>query len=334
MSEDKMEIGARGPAALETHLVSDRVRLFDVGARGGIDPRWVDFYPYLGVSGFEPDPAECDRLNRESDSLPYPARFLPYALGRNTRDGVTFYVANWPVASSIYPPNPEFLTPFEDAPALLSVKDERQISTVTLDDVCADMGVTPDHLKLDVEGAELDVLMGGESALRDTLMLEVEVEFGPLRLNQPLFAEVDEYLRERGWSLLGLRRLSWRRKAGLDPSRSGYGGRLAQADALYCNNRVIDGELPATTGLKLLVILAAYRQVDFVLELLRDAGSFCRHLSPSERSELERHLAPRPGPVRRVARRGLRRFDAMRRRAMADALQPGEANIWQDPHFF
>ena len=87
-----MEIGARGPAALETHLVSDRVRLFDVGARGGIDPRWVDFYPYLGVSGFEPDPAECDRLNRESDSLPYPARFLPYALGRNTRDGVTFYV--------------------------------------------------------------------------------------------------------------------------------------------------------------------------------------------------------------------------------------------------
>ena len=97
---------------------------------------------------------------------------------------------------------------------------------------------------------------------------------------------------------------------------------------------MIDGELPVTTGLKLLVMLAAYRQADFVLDLLRDGGSFCRHLSPGARSELERHLAPRPGPMRRVAVRRLRRFDAMRRRAMADALQPGEANIWQDPHFF
>jgi FkbM family methyltransferase len=335
MSQEKVEIGAgRRPAALETHLVADRIRLFDVGARGGIDPRWGDFYPYLDVAGFEPDPDECNRLNRESDSLPYPARFLPYALGRDTQDGVTFYVANWPVASSIYPPNPEFLAPFGDASRLLAVKEERQISTLTLDDVCADQGVTPDYLKLDVEGAEFDVLIGGESALGNTLMMEVEVEFGPLRVNQPLFAEVDAYLRERGWSLLGLRRLYWRRKAGLDPSGSGYGGRLAQADALYCNDRAIDGELPVSTGLKLLVMLAAYRQVDFVLELLRDAGPFCRHLSPGERSELRTHLAPRPAPLRRVAGRGLRRFDAMRRRAMADALQLGDANIWQDPHFF
>jgi FkbM family methyltransferase len=324
----------RQPTALETHLVADRLRLFDVGARGGIDPRWRDFYPYLDVAGFEPDPDECDRLNRETGSLPYPARFLPYALGRDAQDGVTFYVTNWPAAASIYPPNPKFLVPFRDATSLLAVKEERRISTVTLDQVCADEGVTPDYLKLDVEGAELDVLMGGETALRNALMMEIEVGFGPLHVNQPLFAEVDAYLREREWSLLGLRRLYWRRKAGLEHSGSGYGGRLVQADALYFNDRVLDGELPVAKGLKLLVSLAAYRQADFVLELLRDAGSFCRHLSPGERAELEKHLAPRPGPIRRVAGRGLRRFDAVRRRAMADALQPGEANIWQDAHFF
>jgi FkbM family methyltransferase len=335
VSEEKLETGAgHRPAVLASYLAADRLRLFDVGTRGGIDPRWGDFHPFLDVTGFEPDPDECDRLKRERDSLPYPARFLPYALGRDTRDGVPFYVANWPVASSMYPPNPEFLAPFHDASRLLAVREERQISTVTLDDVCADEGVTPDYLKLDVEGAELDVLTGGESALRDTLMMEVEVEFGLLRVNQPLFAEVDIYLRERGWSLLGLRRLYWRREAGLESSGSGYGGRLTQADALYCNDRVIDGELLVTRGLKLLVMLAAYRQVDFVLELLRDTESFCRHLSQAERTELETQLAPRPAPMRRVAGRGLRRFDAIRRRAIADALQPGEAKIWQDPHFF
>ena len=49
---------------------------------------------------------------------------------------------------------------------------------------------------------------------------------------------------------------------------------------------------------------------------------------------LQRTLPPVRDQMRRVARRGLRHFDAMRRRAIADALQPGEANIWQDPHFF
>jgi FkbM family methyltransferase len=120
---------------------------------------------------------------------------------------VTFYVTNWAVASSIYPPNSDFLEPFPAASRLFEVKERRQISTVTLDEVCAKEGVRPDCLKLDVEGAELDVLVGGEEALRDTLVVELEVEFSPLRVGQPLFAEIDGYMRERDWSLLGLRRV-------------------------------------------------------------------------------------------------------------------------------
>src|SRR5215204_5969817 len=55
-------------SAFDNHLVADRLRLFDVGARGGIDPRWRPFHRYIEVVGFEPDPAECDRLNREVGS--------------------------------------------------------------------------------------------------------------------------------------------------------------------------------------------------------------------------------------------------------------------------
>src|SRR3954447_11287856 len=38
-------------------------------------------------------------------------RFLPYALARSQGE-VTFYEANWPPASSIYPPNEDFLRAF------------------------------------------------------------------------------------------------------------------------------------------------------------------------------------------------------------------------------
>lgn len=120
-------------------------------ARGGIYPRWRPFHDYIDAVGFEPDPAECDRLNREaasqdrrSDSSPMPWR------GRRE---VTFYRGDWPPASSIYPPYDEFLKPFPYASHLLGTKGRRQISAVSLDEACRTQGVWPGYLKLDVEGS-------------------------------------------------------------------------------------------------------------------------------------------------------------------------------------
>jgi hypothetical protein len=212
--------------------------------------------------GFEPDPAECERLNREAASQDPPARFLPYALARSQGE-VTFYEANWPPASSIYPPNEDFLRAFPFASQLLGVKGERRI--------------------------ELQVLEGGERATRSTLVLDLEVEFAPLRAGQPLFADVDTYLRGHGWKLLGIRRVHWRRNAGLDPRGTGFGGQLTQADALYCNAALLEVGLSEAMTLKLVLIL-----------------------------------------IRRISRR----VGSERRRALADAPQPGDATTWQDPHFF
>jgi Methyltransferase FkbM domain len=214
------------------------------------------------------------------------------------------------------------------------VKGERRIDAVSLDEACRNENVWPDYLKLDVEGAELQVLEGGEQATRNTLVLDVEVEFAPLRAGQPLFGDVDGHLRGRGWSLLGLRRVHWRRSAGLDPRGTGYGGQLTQADALYYNAPLLEAGLSETASLKLVLILAAYRQLDLALELVRAPGSALAGLSPPERSELEQLVLNRPNALIRLARRVFRRLDSQRRRAVVDAWQPGDATIWQDSHFF
>ena len=180
------------------HLEKDRLRLIDVGARGGLDPRWQRFETALELIAFEPDPEECERLNRDASSLPYPARFLPHALWREASDAVPFHVANWPVGSSIYAPNEDFLRPFPEAHQLLGVKDVQTISAVTLDEALSREELGADHLKLDVEGAELDVMAGGRIALGQALALEVEVEFNPVFRDQPLFADVDSHLRSQG----------------------------------------------------------------------------------------------------------------------------------------
>ena len=42
-------------SVLDSHLGDDRLRLADVGARGGVASRWQRFWSVLEVTAFEPD---------------------------------------------------------------------------------------------------------------------------------------------------------------------------------------------------------------------------------------------------------------------------------------
>jgi FkbM family methyltransferase len=319
---------------LDRYLGADRLRLVDVGARGGIASRWDRFVSILDVTAFEPESAECERLNRDAGSLPYPIRYLPVALGSASGDEVPLHVTHWPVASSIHRPNAEFLRSFPEAEKLFGVREVQTMTVQSLDDVAQRENLFVDCLKIDVEGAALDVLIGAEKSLRNTLVLEVEAEMNPLFEDEALFPEVDSHLRGRGWVLQGLRRTSWRRGARLEPSASGLGGQIVAVDALYRNDELIGADLSLHRELKLLVILAAYLQTDAVLDRLRSSRLLAEQLDVRERNELEGLLAPRPGPMKLLARRVLGRWSSARRRALADRLQTAEEGVWEDPHFF
>jgi hypothetical protein len=64
-----------------------------------------------------------------------------------------------------------------------------------------------DVVKLDTQGSELDVLRGATEALATVRLLEVEVEFNEMYAGQPLFGDVDRYLRARGFVLWRLKQL-------------------------------------------------------------------------------------------------------------------------------
>jgi hypothetical protein len=56
-------------------------------------------------------------------------------------------------------------------------------------------------IKIDIQGAELMVFSGAEERLKDTLVIHTEAEFLPLYIDQPLFSEVEQFLRQRGFML-------------------------------------------------------------------------------------------------------------------------------------
>lgn len=169
----------------------------DVGARWGGAKAWWDLAPLANHLGFEPDAKECDRLNAISGKH---ARYVPVGLG--ARSGrADLYITQAPACSSLYPPNQQLPKRYPDLSSIKLAKQET-ISVARLDDWW-DREKRPwvAFLKIDTQGSELDILKGGVSCLGGAVGVEVEVEFSPLYVGQPLFADVDAFLRLQGFHL-------------------------------------------------------------------------------------------------------------------------------------
>ena len=144
------------------------------------------------VTGFEPVEEECRKLNTAGRGV---HTFLPYAVGDGTSR--TFRECNFSMTSSLYEPNTALLDRFQNLGELTRVVKQFPVETRRLDDLAEVRDV--DYLKLDVQGAEYDVIEGASEALSHALVVHTEVEFVPLYVGQPLFAEVDQALRRNGF---------------------------------------------------------------------------------------------------------------------------------------
>ena len=140
------------------------------------------------------------------------ARYVAAAAG-SSNGQATLYVHRDLVGSSGYR---------EREPDLES--ESRRVEARTLDSILAEVGAQPPYLlKLDVQGAELDVLAGATAALRQTSLLVLEVSFFEFFQGGPDFAAVVERMAAEGFAFYDVLGLSYRP---LD-------GALAQADVLF-----------------------------------------------------------------------------------------------------
>lgn len=268
--------------------------MVDVGACNGTPARWQPLRSLVSVVGFEPDAEECRRLNAGAGP---DERFLPVAL-RGAAGRRAFYLCRHPGCSSLYPPNTDLVREFPFG-AEMEVVGETTIEVTTLDAALAAEGLEVDALKLDAQGAELEILLGGPKTLATSLAVELEVEFAPQYRNQPLFADLDRHLRAAGFALLALRRTAWRRRSPFPEVRTQSGGQLIHGDALYDALYYNEARLRAAREpwlvAKALAVLHAYRQHDFILYLLGTPHPALASLPPAARRALALDLVERGG---------------------------------------
>ena len=205
-------------------LRDNPLRIVDIGASGGIDARWAKFTSeYQGIL-FEPDPREFERLKSTS------ARQL-VVLNSALFDSVStidFHLCRKQQVSSVYVPNAGFLARFPKAERY-EITRTVQMATDTLDSQLALHAIDDiDFIKMDTQGCELPILLGGRETLERTVGMQIEVAFSPSYLNQPLFSDVDTFVRARGFELFDIKPQTWTRS---DKARGK--GQLVFGDALY-----------------------------------------------------------------------------------------------------
>jgi FkbM family methyltransferase len=217
------------------------------------------------VVGFEPVAEECEKLNRRFGP---PHRYLPYAIGDGTMRRL--HVCNESMTSSLYEPNTPLLSAFDGLEEVVQVVREESIETHRLDDVPET--ASADYLKIDVQGAELDVLRGAPRLLAKALVVHTEVEFAPLYQEQPLFAEVDQALRGAGYGLFALAEIesrAYRPFRNLDFPSSRRFRQVLWTDAVYVRNLFDLDRLEADELVRLFVILhVSYGATDLCARIL------------------------------------------------------------------
>jgi FkbM family methyltransferase len=242
-----------------------RFTMLEVGAvplDGVPEPfhRLRDLFPGSRIIAFEVDPELCRSLN---DQAPPGHHYYATALGRRAETR-PFYQTQHPMCASLYRPNEPLISLYQNFEVAYLVS-ETTIETVSLDEFVQvhDIGDV-DFIKIDIQGAELDVFEGGSLTLSATLAIVSEVEFVPHYVDQPLFGDVCRCLSGNGLmfhKFLGVGGRSLRPIVlNNDPN---FASQHIWSDAVFVRHVQHIAELGSTQKLKLAVLACVYGSPDF-----------------------------------------------------------------------
>ena len=219
----------------------------------------LEFFPGSKIIAFEVDKELCDDLNNKSNG---DIVFYPMALGskEETRD---FYITNHSMCCSLYPPNDELNSLYNNL-EVAYLKEKTTIDTVTLDYFANKHNIQNiDFIKIDIQGAELDVFQNALQVLKDVAFIVTEVEFIHHYKDQPLFGDVNNFLYQHNFMFHKFIGLAGRSLAPLIiDNNPNMPSQLIWSDAIFIKNILNISKLTVDKLLKLSVLSLIYGSPD------------------------------------------------------------------------
>ena len=267
--------------------IAQPLNLIDVGAAGGAIEGWSEFGEKARVYCFEARDDEVERLvsSNQNSNIEY----VPYALSVDG-SGITLTITSTPTCSSSYRPIRNIFEKYPGCAIIRPIKEVR-CRSISIDQFVKSRGIEKVHaIKLDTQGAELDILKGAKSALQSCLFVIVEVEFNALYEGQPLFCDVDRFMRDQGFVLWRLNNLAHYSTGVIDrePHAMMIGsdpgghhmvhfanGQLFWGDALYVRRAatsVAEDALSYDDAVAGAALVSQWRFWDLALEMVQKSG--------------------------------------------------------------
>ena len=141
-------------------------------------------------------------------------------MGRENNDGIKFYhTSHEDVGASIY----------QEATQWGQNSQWTMLPMITLDSLEQQY----DWIKIDVQGAELDVLNGGYETIKQAMVIELELSVMRYNENSPSASEVIHWMWESGFEMLDITEHIY-----IEENNDGV-HKLAQFNALFLNDKYI-----------------------------------------------------------------------------------------------
>lgn len=255
---------------------------YDIGVRYGIHYLYTDLLRLSGfkVIGFEADKEEAENLRKNSKSGV--SEVWPYAIAKSTGERI-IHITKHPGCSSFYPPNQELLSQYSSFD-FFKISGTKVVETISLDEfVKQHQPQLPDYLKIDVQGAEYEILEGSESTLNYVSGIFLETQLREIYSGAPLFADIHSLLNTFGFRLI------------FCEYNADLGGELVEFDVAYVRD---SQSIQSTTELlKVVLFCCVHKNLDFAVNAVRNS---C--LSVAEKQDVlalfSQPLQPQPMLVR------------------------------------
>jgi len=194
--------------------------VFDIGANVGQFARQIHrVLPDAMLYSFEPLEDCYNELLKKMGHLPG-FRAFNFALG-DTNGQTQIYRNDYTPSSSLLPMEELHKRAFP----FTAHATAQKIEIRRLDDISQQVDIVDDVLvKIDVQGTEDKVILGGEKLLSRASVLIVETTFEPLYKDQPLFDAIYALLRQRGFVYMGTDHII----------RNPNDGTILQCDSVFC----------------------------------------------------------------------------------------------------
>ncbi len=237
------------------------LNILDIGAAGGVQNKWKLIEKTLNVTCVEPNNAYKFKKNKFKS-----LDVIKKIFYSKPNEKKSLFITKNQLMSSIYKQNHSYTNKFifgytnEES---FKVIKQIDLETTTVDDSFKNKNL--DFIKIDAEGAHLDILKGSTNKLNDILGLEIECEFFNYRKQHPLYHEVINFLEKFNFEFIDfLSIMRWER------NKFWYTGQPQYADILFLkqpesivndfNSNIISDK----TLLKYIIILTVYNRSDFL----------------------------------------------------------------------